>query len=132
MAPKGRPPAPGADTRTYRAAYGQPKIQTISFFPCSMNTELKSRILQNRFPPQFQIIPSKIQTKYPLRCNTLFTGQSFVKVLPGDFWPDFSYPEVKNIPEFSRFSLCNCFIFLQAENSPFCPRNWSLTLSDTG
>ena len=25
MAPKGRPPAPGADTRTYRAAYGQPK-----------------------------------------------------------------------------------------------------------
>ena len=44
--------------------------------------------------------------KYPLRCNTLFTGQSFVKVLPGDFWPDFSYPEVKNIPEFSRYFPC--------------------------
>ena len=30
MAPKGRSPAPpGADTRTYRAAYGQPKIASI-------------------------------------------------------------------------------------------------------
>ena len=50
----------------------------------------------------------------------------------GRFLAGFFISGGKNIPEFSRFSLCNCFIFLQAENSPFCPRNWSLTLSDTG
>ena len=31
MAPKGRSSPPGADTRTYRAAYGQPKIDNKQF-----------------------------------------------------------------------------------------------------
>ena len=58
--------------------------------------------------------------KHPLRCNTLFTGQSFVKVLPGDFWPDFSYPEVKTSPNFLAFP---CVIILS-----FCRQKTALSV----